>query len=85
MAQLHKDGHCTNMNKNDLQALYEKEGIVLRKPGSNDFHCGLGPGGEHVVLGGKSLIPPEPGTVYFERVVLAPARQGASQADNNEK
>ena len=59
---------------------YEKAGIVLACPGH--MHCnGLCKAGPHVVLGGKCMCPPTPGTDYYEKVVTgigAPPRQTAT-------
>jgi hypothetical protein len=68
MQKLHKDGFCSGMTADQLAKLYEDQGIRLRGPGH--MHCdGLCPAGPHVVLGGKCLCPPTPGTDYYERVV----------------
>jgi hypothetical protein len=67
MAKLQKDGFCQGMTAEDLRAEYEKKGIVLAGP--NHEHCnGLCPAGPHVVLGGKCMCPPTPGTEYAEWV-----------------
>ena len=73
MAQLHRDGFCQGMSAEDLAKLYEAKGIALRRPG-HEHCCGLCDKGPHVVLGGKCMCPPTPGTDYYEKVVFAPRR-----------
>ncbi len=68
LAQLQKDGFCLGMSVEDLQAEYEKKGIVLAGPGHR-WCNGLCPAGPHVVLGGKCMAPPVPGTEYAEQVI----------------
>lgn len=71
MTQLHADGFAKGMSTADLRAMYEKEGIKLRGPGH--MWCnGICDAGPHVVLAGKCMAPPVPGTEYYERVVLGP-------------
>ena len=68
MERLHADGFCIGMSEADLRAKYQQAGINLRRPGH--MRCnGLGEGGLHVVLGGKCMCPPTPGTEYYENVV----------------
>ena len=68
MKQLHADGFCLGMTADDLRAMYEKAGIRLRAPGH--MWCnGMCKAGPHVVLGGKCMCPPTPGTEYYEKVV----------------
>ena len=68
MEQLHKDGFCVGMTAEDLKAKYVEAGIALRGPGH--MYCnGLCKAGPHVVLGGKCMCPPTPGTAYYEKVI----------------
>lgn len=68
IGKLHADGFCTGMTAGDLGAMYEKAGIKLR--GEGHMWCnGMCDAGPHVVLGGKCMCPPTPGTEYYERVV----------------
>lgn len=68
MAKLHADGFCAGMSADDLKEAYAKAGIVLAGPGHR--HCnGLCDAGPHVVLGGKCMCPPTPGTEYAEQVI----------------
>lgn len=68
MDKLHQEGHCTDMNTADLRARYEDACIALRGPGHQrcNGQCRKGP---HVVLGGKCMCPPTPGTAEYERAV----------------
>ena len=68
MDQLHKDGYCVGMSTQDLTDEYTKAGIALKSPGHERCN-GLCPSGPHVVLGGKCMCPPTPGTQYYEDVV----------------
>ncbi len=68
MAKLHADGHCLNMDASALKATYQKAGIALKGPG-HTYCNGLCDSGPHVVLGGKCLAPPRPGTNYYEKVI----------------
>lgn len=80
MDQLHKDGFCQGMTAEDLAAQYKAAGIAIYGPGHD--HCnGLCDRGPHVVLGGKCMCPPTPGTGYYETVITgqgAPARKVAA-------
>ena len=86
MQQYHADGFCQGMTAEDLRKMYEEAGIVLASP-ECQFSNGLGPGGHHVVMGGKSLIPPTPGTEYYEMVVTGQrppgSRQQTAKKDND--
>ena len=80
MAKLHADGICVGMDAAALRAKYEEAGIALRGPG-HQWCNGSCPSGPHVVLGGKCMCPPTPGTEYYERVVAgigAVPRAGAT-------
>lgn len=83
MAALHRDGICVGMTAEDLRAKYQSAGIKLRSPDHD--HCnGLCERGPHVVLGGKCMCPPTPGTEYYERVVAGrgvPPRDAAPVAN----
>jgi hypothetical protein len=68
LAQLHKEGSCAGMNTADLRARYADAGIALRGDGHERCN-GLCAKGPHVVLGGKCMCPPTPGTAEYERVV----------------
>jgi hypothetical protein len=68
MAQLHRDGFCEGMTVEDLAGLYQKAGISLRGP-DHRWCNGLCPAGPHVVLSGKCMCPPTPGTAYCEKIV----------------
>jgi hypothetical protein len=72
MEQLHRDGFCKEMDTQALALAYQQAGIALRGPGHMNCNgvCSHGP---HVVLGGKCMCPPTPGTVYFEQVVVGRA------------
>ena len=76
MQLLHKDGFCTGMTADGLRREYEAKGIALRGPG-HMFCSGLCERGPHVVLGGKCMCPPTPGTDYYERVVTGRGRVAA--------
>jgi hypothetical protein len=81
MDQLHKDGFCQGMNADDLTARYKAAGIALKGPG-HQYCNGLCDHGPHVVLGGKCMCPPTPGTEYYEKVTTgigaAPCKATAS-------
>ena len=77
MAKLHADGLCTGMTADDLKAEYEKQGIVLAGPGHQRCN-GLCAAGPHVVLGGKCMCPPSPGTDYYEQVTCGRAAEPAA-------
>ena len=85
MDQLHKDGFCVGMTADDLADKYKAAGIALKGPGHQ--HCnGLCKNGPHVVLGGKCMCPPTPGTEYYEKVVTgqgAPPRNVAATPSKN--
>ncbi len=69
MAQLQKDGSCQGMGAEELAAQYTQAGIALA--GDGHQHCaGLCDKGPHVVLGGKCMCPPTPGTDYYESVIF---------------
>lgn len=68
MAKLHADGFCKGMDAEDLKAAYRKAGIALKGPG-HTYCNGLCDHGPHVVLGGKCMSPPRPGTAYYDKVV----------------
>lgn len=80
VAQFQKSGVCQGMTADDLAAKYKAAGIALRGPGHQ--HCnGICPAGPHVVLGGKCLCPPTPGTETYDQIVTGqgvPPRKGAS-------
>jgi len=78
MKQLHRDGFCAGMTSDDLREAYEKAGIRLCGPG-HERCAGLCPDGPHVVLGGKCMCPPPPGTEMYEKVIFAPARTDQAQ------
>ena len=68
MAKLHAEGSCTSMSTAMLKDLYASKGIRLAGPGH--MRCnGLCTAGPHVVLGGKCMCPPTPGTESFEKIV----------------
>lgn len=68
MTQLHRDGICTDMDADQLADAYKAKSIALR--GKGHQHCnGLCADGPHVVLGGKCMCPPTPGTEYYDRVI----------------
>jgi len=73
MEQLHRDGFCKDMTAEQLRSLYEQKGIALKGPGHTRCN-GLCAKGLHVVLGGRCMCPPTPGTEYYERVIAGPAR-----------
>ena len=69
MEQLNRDGFCTDMTADSLRARYVKAGIKLRGPGH--MRCnGICQAGPHVILGGKCMCPPTPGTAYYERIII---------------
>ena len=68
MAQYQKDGFCTGQTAQQLIERYRAAGIRLKEDGHQRCN-GLCEGGPHVVLGGKCLCPPTPGTDYHDRVV----------------
>jgi len=68
MNRLHADGFCAGMTADDLRAKYEAAGIRLAGPGHRRCN-GICDAGPHVVLGGKCMCPPTPGTEYYERIV----------------
>ena len=80
MAKLHADDICTGIGAESLQAEYRAKGIALR--GATHNWCnGMCPAGPHVVLGGKCMCPPTPGTQYYEKIVTgagAVRRNGAT-------
>jgi len=77
MAKLHADGFCQDMDAEGLKARYRKEGIALKGPGH--MHCnGLCSHGPHVVLGGKCMCPPRPGTAYYDKVVCPDCHEYAT-------
>jgi hypothetical protein len=76
MTQLHKDGFCQGQSAEDLRDAYRKAGIALRGPDHN-WCNGLCSSGPHVVMGGKCMCPPTPGTQYAEDVALG---RGTAQA-----
>jgi len=65
---LQRDGYCVGMTVDDLRTLYHERGIIL-KGGEN-----VTPMEKHVLLGGRSLIPPPPGTWEWEVAVGAVPR-----------
>jgi hypothetical protein len=70
MEKLHREGICPNMSSAELRARYEQAGIALRSEGHQ--HCnGRCSKGPHVVLGGKCMCPPTPGTPQYEMIVSA--------------
>ena len=82
MDQLHKDGFCEGMTTDDLAAKYKSASIALKGPGHQQCN-GLCDHGPHVVLGGKCMCPPTPGTEYYEQVVTGqgtPLRTAAASA-----
>ena len=80
MAQLQEDGHCMDMSGADLAKMYADKGVALR--GSGHRACnGLCSSGPHVVLGGKCMCPPTPGTVYYERIVTREVRPVADSTN----
>ena len=68
MTQLQRDGFCEGMTAEQLRQRYEAKGIALRGKG-HEFCNGMCKHGPHVVLGGKCMCPPVPGTEYYERVI----------------
>ena len=74
MDQLHKDGFCAGMSSDDLAAKYTSAGITLKGPG-HQWCNGMCDHGPHVVLGGRCMCPPTPGTEYYEKVITG---QGAA-------
>lgn len=68
MARLHADGFCLGMDAEELRRLYREEEIKLRGP-DHQWCNGFCESGPHVVLGGKCMCPPTPGTTYYERIV----------------
>jgi hypothetical protein len=68
MAKLHEDGFCAGMTADNLLDQYEKAGVSLAEKG-HQWCNGLCPSAPHVVLGGKCMCPPTPGTQYYEKVV----------------
>lgn len=88
MALLHEDGQCQGTDTEALRALYVQAGISLRS--ENHQWCGgLCASGPHVVLGGKCMCPPTPGTLYYEKVITgqgvarnASASQAAEKQPN---
>ncbi len=83
MDKLHADGFCRNMDADALETTYKSKGIILRG-GKPVFSNGMGPSGDHVVLGGNSLIPPTPGTTYYERVITGNSGNGTVQMELTE-
>ena len=77
MRKLQADGFCQGMSADRLRAMYEKQGIALR--GDGHMWCnGMCEAGPHVVLGGRCMCPPTPGTEYYEKVITgkgAPPRE----------
>ena len=81
MEQLQRDGQCVGTTAEQLAEQYRQAEIVLRGPGHRwcNGMCAAGP---HVVLGGKCMCPPTPGTDYYEQIVTgrgAVARGEAKQ------
>ena len=74
MDQFHKDGFCQGVTADDLAASYNSAGIALKGPG-HQYCNGLCDHGPHVVLGGKCMCPPTPGTEYYEKIIVG---QGAA-------
>lgn len=68
LAQYHKDGFCEGLNVNDLREQYADAGIRLREHESQ-YSGGLSEYGLHVVLGGNDMVPPTPGTLYYEQII----------------
>ena len=66
MDKYHADSLLTDMQLNDLLALYQQKGIhtALDHKGCNNL-CQWGP---HVVKGGHCMVPPTPATHNFEEV-----------------
>jgi len=85
MRQLHRDGFCVGQTADDLRARYAQAGIHLRGP--KHEHCGgLCAAGPHVVLGGKCMCPPTPGTETYEQVIFAPPpRPSTASAGTTDK
>ena len=75
IAKLQADGFCIGMTASDLRAKYVNAGILLRQEGHN-WCTGMCEGGRHVVLGGKCMSPPTPGTEYSEIVVTGKGAAG---------
>lgn len=78
--KLHADDFCLDLDTQGLIDLYHSNGIVLAidPEGKNRYEAG-----PHVVQGGKSLIPPVPGTRDYEEVVtgviLKPKMEGKDE------
>jgi hypothetical protein len=67
MAKLHADGVCLDLDTEGLIELYHNSGIQLATDHQRCNNlCEYGP---HVVLAGKCLVPPVPGTRNYEEVV----------------
>ncbi|MFH0980856.1 MAG: hypothetical protein V2A79_04885 [Planctomycetota bacterium] len=67
MAKLHADGVCLDLDTEGLIGLYHNSGVQLATDHQRCNNlCEYGP---HVVLGGKCLVPPVPGTRNYEEVV----------------
>lgn len=71
MAKLHADGICPKLDEAGLRKLYVDQGIVLRGPehGCCNGMCDAGP---HVVMGGRCMAPPTPGTELAEIIITRP-------------
>jgi len=68
LATWQKDGACTGQTLDQVVQRYRDAGLRLNEPGH--LRCnGVCPAGPHVVLGGKCLCPPTPGTEYYDRVM----------------
>lgn len=74
MKKLQADGFCAGMSAEDLTTMYTIAKCYLANEKDHDHCNGLCKAGPHVVLGGRCMAPPVPGTAYFEKVVYG---QGA--------
>jgi len=79
MGKLHADGICAGMDAAGLRAKYKAEGIALREAKHN-WCGGMCAASPHVVLGGKCMCPPTPGTPDYEKIVTGAGAVGRNQA-----
>lgn len=84
MKEYHRDGFCRGMDERQLSQQYENAGIKLQGPG-HEWCNGLCDHGPHVVLGGKCMCPPTPGTEYYEQVIFCTTDLRTVNGDDGSK
>jgi len=83
MAKLHADGICPELDEAGLRKLYLDKGIVLRGP-KHRYCNGMCSAGPHVVLGGRCMAPPTPGTERAEIIITRPRVVVAGSTTNTQ-